>query len=260
VLFNSDFVEGCQPLQINFTNQSNPQGVLTYLWDLGDGVTSNSSTTVTNVYEAAQCYDVSLTITANGFCTSTLSINDMICAYDLPVADFIYSPTALYSFDPTIQIVNTSINNDFNYWSFSDGGFSTDENPSYTFPSNIAGNYAIQLVVSTDFGCTDTTIQLVEVKENVIYYIPNTFTPDGDEHNNIFKPTITAGIDVNDYILKVFNRWGELIFESYDVQYGWDGTYNGEIVQQGTFVWELQFGLIDNDKDIKLNGHVSLIR
>ena len=260
VLFNSDLVEGCQPLQINFTNQSNPQGVLTYLWDLGDGVTSNSSTTVTNVYEAAQCYDVSLTVTANGFCSSTLSINDMICAYDLPVADFIYSPTALYSFDPTIQIVNTSINNDFNFWTFSDGGISDVENPSYTFPSEIAGNYSIQLVVSTDFGCTDTTIQLVEVKEDVIYYIPNTFTPDGDEHNNIFKPIMTAGIDVNDYTLKIFNRWGELIFESYDVQYGWDGTYNGEIVQQGTFVWELQFGLIDNDKDIKLNGHVSLIR
>ena len=260
VLFSSNIVEGCQPLQITFINQSNPQGVLTYLWDLGDGVTSTSSTTVSNTYEDSQCYDVSLTITADGFCTNTLSINDMICVYDLPVANFTYSPTELYSFDPTIQIVNTSINNNDNFWSFSDGGFSTDENPSYTFPTNIAGNYEIQLVVSTDFGCLDTTIQLVEVKENVIYYVPNTFTPDGDEHNNIFKPIMTAGIDFNDYSLKIFNRWGELIFESYDVEYGWDGTYNGEIAQQGPYVWKLQFGLMDNDKDITLNGHVTLIR
>lgn len=260
VLFNSDFVEGCQPLQINFTNQSNPQGTLTYLWDLGDGVISNSSTTVTNVYEASQCYDVSLTITANGFCTNTLSINDMICVYDLPVADFTFSPTELFSLDPTIQIVNTSINNDQNFWSFSDGGISNLENPSYTFPNNIAGNYSIELIAVTDFGCRDTTIQLVEVKEDVIYYVPNTFTPDGDEHNNVFKPIMTAGIDINDYTLKIFNRWGELIFESYNVDYGWDGTYNGEIVQQGSYVWELQFGLIDNDKDVRLTGHVSLIR
>lgn len=260
IVFDADFIEGCAPLEVNFINQSNALGSLTYLWDLGDGVTSSNSTTVSNVYESQQCYDVSLTITANGLCTNTLVLSDMICVYAVPTASFTYNPTEIYSEDPSIEIVNTSTNNDFNSWSFSDGGLATIENPSHTFPTDIVGNYTIQLIVSTAFGCADTAFQLVEVKENIIYYVPNTFTPDGDEHNNTFKPAITAGIDVNDYVLKIFNRWGELIFESYDVAYGWDGTYNGKIVQDGTFVWQLQFGLFDSDKDLRFQGHVTLIR
>jgi gliding motility-associated-like protein len=260
VLFNADILEGCQPLVVNFTNQTNAQGAVTYLWDLGNGITSTSATMVSNTYETPQCYDVTLTATANGLCTTSVTMDSMICVYVEPVANFSYSPNELYSYDPTVQIDNNSINNDLNFWNFSDGGFSNLENPSYTFPIDVSGNYLIELIVTTTFGCTDTTTQIVEVKDELIYYVPNTFTPDGDEHNNIFLPVLTAGIDLNDYKLAIYNRWGELIFESYDTTVGWDGTYNGTIVQEGAYVWVLQFGLIYNDKDISLQGHVNLVR
>ncbi|MBI3240067.1 MAG: gliding motility-associated C-terminal domain-containing protein, partial [Flavobacteriia bacterium] len=87
-----------------------------------------------------------------------------------------------------------------------------------------------------------------------------TFTPDGDEFNNIFLPILTSGIDFSDFELKIYDRWGEILFESYDVNVGWDGTYHGKIVPQGTYTWTLQFGLIENDKDLFLTGHVSLMR
>ena len=260
VQFTSDLTEGCQPLQIQFTNQSTVQGVVTYLWDFGDGTTSTSSTTVTNVYESAQCYDVTLTAVADGLCTSSQTVMDMICVHPVPLASFESSPQQVYSNDPTIQLLNNSVNNDLNQWNFSDGGTSTLLNPEHTFPSGVSGNYSIELIVSTAFGCTDTAKQIIVIKDQVIYYVPNTFTPDGDEYNNIFIPILTAGIDLNDYHFVIYNRWGEVLFESFDVTVGWDGTYHGQLVPQGTYIWEIQFGLLENDKDLKINGHVNLTR
>jgi len=260
VQFTSDYVEGCQPLQIVFTNQSTVQGVVTYLWDFGDGTTSTSSTAVANVYESAQCYDVTLTALADGLCFGSQVITDMICVHSLPLASFESSPQQVYTNAPTIQLENTSINNDLNQWNFSDGGTSDFINPAHTFPAGVSGNYSIELIVTTAFGCTDTSLQTIVIKEILIYYVPNSFTPDGDEYNNTFLPILTAGIDLNDYHFLIYNRWGEILFESFDVTTGWDGTYHGEIVPQGTYNWELQFGLIENDKDVKINGHVNLFR
>ena len=92
--------------------------------------------------------------------------------------------------------------------------------------------------------------KIIQIEEEVIVYVPNTFTPDGDEYNNEFFPVISAGISEDGYALLIFNRWGELIFESHDLSIGWDGTYNGEIVQDGTYTWKLIVkNKITDDKD-----------
>jgi gliding motility-associated-like protein len=101
-------------------------------------------------------------------------------------------------------------------------------------------------------------------KDELIFYVPNTFTPDNDDYNQTFLPVFTSGYDPYDFSLLIFNRWGEIIFESHDAKKGWDGSYgnNGEVefVQDGTYSWKLEFktSLLDDHK-VYL-GHVNIIR
>ena len=95
--------------------------------------------------------------------------------------------------------------------------------------------------------------------EPVIYFIPNTFTPNGDELNNVFQPIFTYGYDPQSYVFYIYNRWGELIFESHDPKIGWDGTFGGRPQDPATFVWIAE-ATDYTGKKIKLKGTVVLIR
>jgi gliding motility-associated-like protein len=101
---------------------------------------------------------------------------------------------------------------------------------------------------------------VIQISEDLIYYVPNTFTPDGDEYNNTFKPIFFSGFDPQEFTLTIFNRWGEVLFESKNVEIGWDGTYNGEYCQNGAYVWTIRFKDSRNDKKHTLNGHVNILK
>jgi gliding motility-associated-like protein len=95
-----------------------------------------------------------------------------------------------------------------------------------------------------------------------IYYLPNTFTPDEDEHNQTWQAIFTTGFDPHSFHLAVFNRWGELIWETYDATQAWDGTYgpDGTKVPAGIYIWKLQFEPKENDYRKIVSGHLNLIR
>ncbi|MGB1508085.1 MAG: gliding motility-associated C-terminal domain-containing protein, partial [Crocinitomicaceae bacterium] len=84
--------------------------------------------------------------------------------------------------------------------------------------------------------------------------------PDGDEFNQIFQPVFTSGFDPYDFNLKIYNRWGQLVFESNDNNQGWDGTYGGELVQDGLYTWKIEFKSISNDERFIHTGHVNLLK
>jgi gliding motility-associated-like protein len=94
----------------------------------------------------------------------------------------------------------------------------------------------------------------------LIYYVPNAFTPDGDEHNQMFQPIFTSGHDPFDFHMIIFNRWGEVVFESYDADVGWDGTYANHLAMDGIYVWKIEFKHLNVDKRTVLTGHVNLLR
>ncbi len=95
----------------------------------------------------------------------------------------------------------------------------------------------------------------------IIFYVPNVFTPDGDEFNEVFQPVFTAGYDPFDFHLMIFNRWGELIFESYNADIGWDGTYGERgLVQDGVYVWKIDFKETMSDKRHIHTGHVTVLK
>jgi gliding motility-associated-like protein len=131
--------------------------------------------------------------------------------------------------------------------------------PTFTFPEGEVGQYPVTLMVETELGCRDTVTYLMNIVEDVLFYAPNTFTPDGDEFNQTWQPVV-SGIDESNFELIIFNRWGEIIWESRDPNVAWDGTYNGKLVQDGTYAWVARVGVPYNDDKLEFSGSINVIR
>ena len=215
-------------------------------------------------------------VSDNGFCpeivTRYYSVtddcgNEIIVTQEFEIGDptpdayFIASETFLSNFETEVDFTNLTTGAVNYEWDFGDGSpISTEENPTYTFPDEESGGYIVELIAYSPFGCSDTARLIIQVKEELIYYIPNAFTPDGDEFNQTFQPIFTSGIDPYDFSMLIYNRWGELMFETYDPSIGWDGTYHGKLVPDGMYVWKIKIKLSDLDDRDTFNGHVSIIR
>jgi gliding motility-associated-like protein len=257
-IFTGNNLTGCSPLTATF--QNNTSGQFTNCnWSFGNGATSTGCGSTSNTYNQTGCFDVTLTVTSNEGCTASYTVDDMVCVTPTPIAGFVPNPTILNTVNPTTNMVNLSVNAQNYVWFFGDNSIPSQQfEPSHTYPEG-PGTYIITLIAYNG-SCSDTTQQLILVESSPIYYIPNTFTPDNDQFNQTFKPIFTSGFDIFNYNLLIFNRWGEVLFESNDSEYGWDGTYGGEICQDGTYIWQITFKKLGKDKRRLIRGHVNLLR
>jgi gliding motility-associated-like protein len=179
-----------------------------------------------------------------------------------PKAAFNPTPASLTTTNSTSKMVNLTVDASEYEWIFSDGEVSSEITPVHNFPNSSYSQQLIILIATSDKGCRDTTSKIVIVNEELVYYVPNTFTPDDDDFNQEFKPIFTSGYDPASYTLLIFNRWGEIVFESHDVNIGWDGTYGkgGEISIDSVYTWKIEFKLKGLDKRQVDVGSVSLLR
>jgi len=110
----------------------------------------------------------------------------------------------------------------------------------------------------------DSTSNGIIIKDVLLIYVPNTFTPDGNLYNNNFKPVIGSGVSSENYEFIIFNRWGELIFSTNNPNEAWDGSYNGKECQDGTYVWMLVItasaDVIESGERYQYTGHVNILR
>lgn len=257
--FSPSVFEGCSPLIVDFTDLTVVNGTKQFKWYV-DGVQVGINQNLTYVFDEVKCYDIALSIETDNFCTGSLTKSNLICVNPDPIADFEYKPTTVYSDNPIVTFKNKSQLNAYNQWKFDDLGGSTTANPVFTFPFGKEDDYEVTLIVTSDKGCIDSITKVVPVRDQTIFYVPNAFTPDGDDNNNVFLPIMTVGVDPQNYKLEIFNRWGELIFESNDYNVGWDGTYGGKMVKSGTYVWKIRFNELKTEDDIIQMGTVTLMR
>lgn len=186
-----------------------------------------------------------------------------ITVHPLPDASFTFNPN-----NPTVENTEVVFNIEYSNptvetytWNFGDSETSNLESPHHLFPIHGGITYDVSLLVTDTAGCKDSSSTRITIDDILVYYVPNAFTPDGDHINNIFKPVFTFGFDPQDYHLTLFNRWGEIVFESYNAEIGWNGRYHDqEILQQGVYVWMIQFGEIVSDKTYSVKGTVTLIK
>lgn len=260
ISFDGNVLTGCVPLAVTFTNTT-IGNFIDCTWTLGNGEVINNCGSVSVIFNGSGFFDVTLSITTLGGCIVSETYTDYIFVEDTPIASFIPSQTALTDFNTEVYFNNTSIGANSYQWDFGDGAQSDLENPSHEYDLSFSTNFTAELVATSAVGCSDTARIEIISEEELIYYIPNSFTPDGDEFNQVFEPVFTDGFDPYDYTLLIFNRWGEIVFESHDVTIGWDGTYiNSTKVADGVFLWKVEFKTLMSDERIIDTGHVNILR
>ena len=259
ITFTSDVTSGCAPLRVNFTNTT--LNSMNCNWNFGNGSTASGCGTVTHTFNSAGCYDIRLTASSANGCVSNLTIPSMICVEAVPVAAFNPTPDVVSSLNSECTMLNISTGAVSYEWELGDASTSTDFEPvhTYTLDEGI-DHYTIKLIAYSQSGCSDTAFVTIKVYEELVYFIPNTFTPDGDKFNQTFQPVFTKGYDPYNFNMIIVNRWGETVFESNDAKVGWDGTYGGKIVQEGTYTWKINFKVKSDDEKKMQTGHVVLIR
>ena len=267
--FQADKTIGCYPLEVIFTDIS-PMPVTNtdVVWDFGNGDLDYSSLGVVKyVFQKSGDYTINFKSTIDG-CWDTIQKTNYIHVKDRPEAKFSPKKTNLSLIDPEIQFINSSSSNSIYYkWIFGDGSpVSNVENPKHIYIGDGSnglpnpGKYTVELYAYINQDCWDSTSTIITIDDEQIYYIPNTFTPNGDEKNNTFQPIFTSGFDAQNYHFLIYNRWGELIFESNNPAIGWDGTYGNKLLMNDSYTWKLQFKEKMTEKEHYLTGHVNLLK
>ncbi len=220
VLVEPSTFEGCRPANITFNNLSIPiSDAYDILWDFGDG---GQDTVISPRYEYQETgiYSVGLQITSPLGCYTSREYPFWIQVKKSPIANFSYSPDPVTSNNPNVAFKDRS--EDAISWQYIFNGEVSVFQPDVNYTFQDTGLQVVQLVVLHPSGCPDTLTQLIDVIPLASIFLPNAFSPNGDGINDLFKPKGNF-FGIKDYELRIYNRWGEQIFETQDPDEGWNG-------------------------------------
>jgi len=264
VNFNANKKVGCEPLCLAFQDSSFITGGtnIQWLWNLGDGSAASNSQTFDHCYSndsvrSPAFYNVTLTVTSDSGCSTTITKNNYITVYPNPNAAFSIQPETVTIAAPLISITDLSTGADFWNWNFGDMDTSSLAYPSFHNYKD-TGTFVITLITSTQYGCVDTTRQTIVVEPDFIFYIPNSFSPNDDDINDTFSG---KGVFIFKYEMMIYDRWGNLIFYTDDINKGWDGKANHgtEMAQRDVYVYSIRVTDFKMRKH-KYRGIVTLVR
>ena len=258
------FVEpdsGCAPLDVQFTNTTDPGMIGGCFWQFGDGG-SSSLCGAAHAYLEPGTYTVSLNVTSPAGCEGDTTLYHLVHVDPSPVANFSFGPQPTDLYHTEIEFQDQSSDDAIGLaWSFTQGmpSQSSDEEVIVTFPREEAGTYPVELIVTNLFGCTDTIERTVEIDGVFSVYVPNAFTPNSDRTNDLFLPVI-KDTDRRDYDFSVFDRWGTEIFHTAEMEAGWDGTVKGAEPKTDVYTWKLHVRSSVDGISRAFTGKVTVLR
>lgn len=260
-MFTVDDVTQCEPAVFNLQNTMDPSLIETSVWTISNGASYVDQNEISLTNYATGTYSVTLSVTSKSGCVDEITLTNGLIVYPNPIANFTFTPTDVYMFNTNVDFVNQSIGAVDYIWRIEDGSpnSANSVDVSSTFPEGVTGEYDVLLVAISEHQCVDSIIKIVTVYPEQIFYAPNAFTPNGDEMNQTWK-VFMGGYDFKNFDLSVFNRWGELIWHTSDVNSEWDGTYKGDKVSDGTYTWSLVTKDIVTDKKYYYRGSLNVIR
>jgi len=257
--FSASQNAGCAPLNVAFTTPFLESSICS--WKINGQEVSTTCGNLNYSFNNSNCYDISLTILGTNGCSNSVSYPDLVCVYPNPVADFYFNELANYQTSANVGFTNSSVGALQNWWNFGDGNFTSNQNnPNNTYFFQNDASFSVQLTVESQYGCKDSIIKSVNFKEELYAYIPNTFTPNGSGLNEIWTPIFSTLIAEGRYKCSVYNGFGEQIFYTKDYHEGWDGSFQGNRVQDGTYTYYVEYSGLGNAKSTILTGHVNLLR
>ena len=245
--FAADIREGCTPVDVQFTDNTE---ILTddgsfinqWAWDFnGDGITDDINQNPPNPFNnpshsSVRDFDIRLITTSNFGCKDTLVKADYIHSYPIPLASFMYWPNDEASIvDNEIAFTDQSIIGSVFNWDLGDGTLTNVQHPVHEFADT--GFYLITLAIENVYSCRDTTEKYVNIKPIYAIYIPNSFTPNGDNTNDYFY---VNGYGIKELQMMIFDRWGMKLYDDIGVEQSWDGVYKGNLVPTDVYVYKVR--------------------
>lgn len=254
---------GCVPEVVTINNLTDPDLIGgNCVWTV-EGISYTGCEGFNHEFTEEGCYDVDYQMVTSNGCEFETTLDEFVCIKDNPIADFDFAPDEPTEIKNQIDFTNHSIDAETYMWNFNDMGSSSEENPSFIFTGVGAEEFAeVCLTAISEFGCEDQVCELIEFKPEFIFYVPNAFTPNPEtgSHNRVFFPVFPPTADIKEFELLIFNRWGEIMFESKNYKVGWDGTYGGKLVPDGVYVWKITLVEGEADTEHQRVGHVSVLK
>jgi gliding motility-associated-like protein len=275
-VFSGDDLSGC-PIPnhcVNFTDASpaitGPSQISQWQWTMGDGTTINNPTSapVNHCYGNSSSsqlafFSVSLVVTTDSGCVSQVNNKpNYITVFPTPIADYTVNPNPGNILTPLEYFTNQSVDYTKWWWSFGDGPFKSDSvnvDPTHFYSEASADTYYTNLIVMNQYGCRDTAYVAVEIQPEFTFYIPNAFSPaNSDNINDVFTG---KGIGIASFEMWIYDRWGERVFYTDDIEKGWDGHVQGKSGEekQDVYTWKVKLKDVLGKKHDYI-GHVTLLR
>lgn len=261
--FTASVTEGCTPLVVNFAYSGSSMPVLCN-WEV-EGVSQGTvCSNFSYTFPDGGCYDIRYEITDNNGCSNFEEIENLICVTESPVASFGFDLNGANVLNPTVYFTNFSEYATAYSWDFGGQGNYTDENPVFRFDITRGTQIPVCLTAINDLGCVDTECREVNIPEVFFFYVPNTFTPNGDGFNDVFQPSVNgvAGNEVYEYEFEVFSKWGERVYHSLDPDDVWVGNKNGSeyYLPDGVYYWQARIRFVTTEAPRRYEGHLFILR
>ena len=263
--FTAADTSGCHPFKTSFSNQSTIASgkIIKWLWEFGS-INSKSDLKDPPPYTFKNTsntdpvkYTIKLTATSDSGCVTSFSKPNYITVFPKPLAAFSLSPREALVTNPIISFKNLSIGADSCEWAFDNLGASDLYNPPpYSFVDT--GTYVVSLVASNLHGCSDTTFRSVIIEPDYVLYIPNSFTPNDDDVNDTFG---AKGSFIRDYEMTIYDRWGNVMYETKDINMPWNGGIKGsaKLAEEAVYVYIIKIKAT-NKKNYFYKGAVTVVR
>ncbi len=242
--------EACVPHHAVFTNTS--EAGQSFYWDFGDGTTSTAFSPEHD-YNIIGTYTVKLVVVDSITCNISDSTTFTINVRSKPTAAFTFGPQPAQE-NTITTFTNTSLNALSYKWYFGDGDTSTLTNPTHQFRTT--GTFNTCLVAYNQSGCADTVCQDVEALVSPLVAVPNAFSPNGDGVND---RVLVRGYAIGKMVFRIYNRWGQLVYQSADQNEGWDGKFKGVLQPMDAYAYVLEVEFTDGSKATK-KGDITLLR
>lgn len=256
--FDFEYGFQCYPYLSHFYDGSSADSEIHYLWDFGNGQTS-SEMNPSMIYTQAGTYPITLTIWTTEGCVDTLTLvkDNIEGPRPEPISHFTTSDLQLDVCDRDLKIVDLSTDVKFIHYNI-DQNFYPNADSLFSYQFTKSGLHHVIQIIENEYQCVDSSEQELFV-DAFYFYVPNTFTPNGDEYNNSFGPEMDQLTD--EWHMRIYDRWGNLLFESFDQAARWDGSYKNKSSPDGIYSYIIEMiACGDEDKYRTVTGHVALLR
>ncbi|MBL7930487.1 MAG: gliding motility-associated C-terminal domain-containing protein [Bacteroidia bacterium] len=254
---SSNILQGCEPLSVKLRSQNFGVDPKTK-WYIDQREFSNNDA-LNYTFKKAGVYPISVLLTDRNGCSARYDSEFRINVFPQPKPYFTFTPSHITTLTEEVSFQSQSRAGKIKnvQWYFNSNDSSSALNPLVKFKQASWQN--IVLLLENEFGCIDTCIGKVQVHEELMIYVPNAFSPNGDGLNDEIKP-IGEGISAEDYELSVFDRWGAEIFLSHDVNHGWNGKIQGAEAKADVYTYRLKFRSAESIVRKEIMGYFTLIR